>query len=116
YSKPLNSFNDSLRRLNNGFIVINDRSILIDHEFETEDTLTIIGFINPSLEDFLKYYIHNNKHEIERVLLSSTFIKQWYFFYTPYVSCKTDISKLLLNFFTKNSHKLVLEADNFNNL
>ncbi|WP_025740518.1 nSTAND3 domain-containing NTPase [Aquimarina pacifica] len=116
YSKPLNSFNDSLRRLNNGFIVINDRSIFIDHEFETTETLTIIGFINPSLEDFLKYYIHNNKPEIERVLLSSKFIKQWYFFYTPYVSSKKDISKLLLIFFTKNSYKLALKGDNFNNL
>lgn len=116
YSKPLNSFSDSLRRLNNGFIVINDRSIFIDFEFETEEIINIIGFINPSLEDFLKYYINNNENEIERILLSSKFINQWYFFYKPYVSCKTDISKSLLNFFTKNSDKLALEGDNFNNL
>lgn len=116
YSKPLNSFNDSLRRLNNGFIVINDRSIFMDNEFKTTETLTIISFINPSLEDFLKYYIHNNKLEIERVLLGSKYIKQWYFFYQPYVSSQTNISKLLLNFFTKNSNKLATEGDNFNNL
>ena len=116
FKRPLNSFNDSLRRLNNGFIVINERSIFIDFEFETTDVLTIIGFINPSLEDFLKYYINNNEYEIERILLSSAFINQWYFFYEPYVSCKTDISKLLLNFFTKNSYKLALDGDNFNSL
>ncbi|WP_417876825.1 hypothetical protein [Winogradskyella sediminis] len=116
YVKPLNSFNDSLRRLNNGFIVLNDRSIFKDNEFKTKDTLTIIGFINPSLEDFLKYSIHNNILEIERILLSSKFIKQWYFFYPPYVSYQTNISKLLLNFFTENSYKLALEGDNFNHL
>lgn len=116
FSKPLNSFNDSLRRLNNGFIIINDRSVFIDSEFKTEDILSIIGFINPSLEDFLKYFIHNNKYEIERILLSSKFINQWFFFYEPYVSCKTSISKLLLNFFNQNSHKLALEGDYFNNL
>ena len=114
FSKPMNSFNDSLRRLNNGFIVINDRDIYTN--FETEDIVTFIGFINPSLEDFLKFYISNNKQEVERILLSSKFIDQWYFFYEPYVSVKTDISKTLLKHFTKNSYKLALDNNSFNNL
>lgn len=116
YSKPLNSYKDSLRRLNNGFVAINDRYIFIDNEFENKEILTIIGFINPSLEDFLKHSIHNNEPEIERILFGSKFIKQWYFFYTPYVTCKTNISKSLLNFFAKNSYNYALDIDKFNNL
>lgn len=114
FPKPINSFNDSLRRLNNGFIVINDRDIHLD--FETKDKLTVVGFINPSLEDFLKYYINKNEQEVERILLGSKFIDQWYFFYQPYVSIKTRVSGILLKHFTKHSYNLILNRKDFNNL
>ncbi len=114
FSKPIDSFNDSIRRLNNGFIFINDRTVYID--FETEDTLTLVSFINPSLEDFLKYYINDNEQEIERILLSSKFIKQWFFFYKPYVSRKTDVREILLKHFKKNNYKLALKSNNFNEI
>lgn len=110
FSKPLNSFNDSLRRLNNGFIMINNR----DNFLGSFDAVPTIQFINPSLDDFLKFYINKNQEEKQRILLSSKFLNQWYFFYKPYISNKNDVNDILLSHFTNNSNKLILSKKDYN--
>ncbi|MGV8812678.1 MAG: hypothetical protein ACOH2D_01085 [Gelidibacter sp.] len=91
YIKPIDSFNDSLRRMNNGFIVVSD--------YEPK----YVSYINPSLQDFLKNFIQHNKSEIERILLASRYIEQWYNFYTPFITPKNEIPQDLKTFF-KNQH------------
>jgi len=73
FFKPLSPFNDCLRKLNDGFI----------SNFN-HDTNIEFSFINPSLEDFLKYSIDNNEYELERILFSSVFIDQWFMFFKPF--------------------------------
>mgnify|MGYP003631692580 CR=1 FL=1 len=110
FIKPINSFRDSLRRLNDGFIVINQRLI----DFESNETLAMVGFINPSLEDFLKYYINKNHSEIERILMSSKNIKQWYFFFKPYIFIKKSITGRLIDHLRKHGNDFISDQD-FNN-
>lgn len=95
FKKPLNSFNESLRKLNDGFIVVNN------YRYNQ------IGFINPSLEDFLKFYITENSLEIERIIYSSAFVQQWYYFYKPYTSLKSDVDNKLSNNFEKYSSRII---------
>jgi len=95
YVKPLNSFDESLRKLNDGFIIVNNYNPI--H----------ISFINPSLEDFLKFYISDNDLEIKRILFSSKFIKQWYYFFDPYIVKKGDFPIDLSDFFVLNCSKFV---------
>ncbi|MFD2827403.1 hypothetical protein ACFSYG_13050, partial [Leeuwenhoekiella polynyae] len=102
----------AIRRLNDGFIVINQR--FLDIDFDNSETLAFIGFINPSLEDFLKYYINKNYSEIERILMSSKHIKQWYFFFKPYVSNRQKISIKLIDHLRKFGNTLISKKD-FNN-
>ncbi|KAF2508717.1 hypothetical protein EYY60_16480 [Flavobacterium zhairuonense] len=73
YFKPIDPFNNSIRTLNDGFIV----------SFNFGGA-TGFSFINPSLEDFLKYFVENNKDERERILLSSVYISQWFVFFKPF--------------------------------
>lgn len=90
FSKPINAYIESLRNLNDGFIItVNSRR------------LTNIKLINPSLEDFLHFYITNNPLEIERILYSSNNYKQWYCFYEPFNSNKLFDRKLLDDFVDK---------------
>ena len=114
FTKPINSFNDSLRRLNDGFIVINQR--FIDIDLENNKTVSIIGFINPSLEDFLKYYINKNDAEIERILISSKSIKQWYFFFKPYIFSRKNISANLIDHLRKFGNSVISNQDLNNDL
>ncbi|MBD0833359.1 ATP-binding protein [Aestuariibaculum sediminum] len=89
FKKPIDSFKASLRKLKDGFINIST----------TREVR--IGFINPSLEDFLNYYIRENEVEIERILSSSILIEQWYNFYKPYKNAKDDLNSDLLEIFIK---------------
>lgn len=73
YFKPINAFNDCLRKLNDGFLI----------NFK-QGGITKISLINPSLEDFLKYFIENNSVELERILFSSVNIDQWFILYRPF--------------------------------
>jgi Novel STAND NTPase 3 len=104
FKKPLNSFNDSLRRINNGFIVASNYKPIF------------IGFINPSLEDFLKFYILPNELEVDRILLSSKFIEQWYYFYKPFISLKECFNNKLSNHFIENSDKLISNKKDYENI
>lgn len=88
FVKPINSFNNCLRILNDGFII-------------TYNTNNIrFNFINPSLEDFIHYFIDIEHSEIDRILISAINLEQWYFFYKPYFSNKNTISDKLIQYFT----------------
>jgi adenylate kinase len=90
FVKPINSFNNCLRKLNDGFII-------------TYNTNNIrFNFINPSLEDFIHYFIDNDHTEIDRILISAINLEQWYFFYKPYFSNKNTISDKLIQYFTSS--------------
>ena len=102
YLKPLEQYHDSLQLMNDGFIIISD------------NTPKYISFINPSLEDFLKHRINKNNEEIERILSSSSFIKQWYFFYQPFFSLKDDFCENLSKIFIKQIDKLLISDRNQN--
>lgn len=91
FKKPINSFKESLKRLNDGFIQI------------STGWYNTVRFINPSLEDFLNYLIKENQSEIERILYSASFLEQWFFFYKPIVSKENFISKKLIEHFYKNN-------------
>lgn len=91
FIKPINSFKESLKRLNDGFIQINN------------GWHNNIRFINPSLEDFLNYLIKENQSEIERILYSASFLDQWFFFYKPIISNGNIISKKLIEHFYQNN-------------
>jgi len=81
-----NPFKEAMQRLSGGFIVTD---YYYDHKFY---------FINPSLEDFLKYNISDNPDEIERILFSSIKIGQWYKFFDPYFQ-ERKLPKALLDYF-----------------
>ncbi len=102
YKKPLNSFEQSLRRLNDGFIIISD---------EDKYQPKYVSFINHSLEDFLKYFIGNNAQEVDRILMGSTFIKQWYFFFKPYLNDKSSFNKNILDYFKNNYTKFIYQSN-----
>jgi hypothetical protein len=91
FIKPINSFKESLKRLNDGFIQINN------------GWYNNISFINPSLEDFLNYLIKENQSEIERILFSASFLDQWFFFYKPIISNGNIISEKLIEYFHLNN-------------
>jgi len=91
FFKPINSFKESLKKLNDGFIQINN------------GWNNNISFINPSLEDFLNYFIKENQMEIERILYSAISLDQWFFFYKPIIDNKNTISKKLLEHFYLNN-------------
>lgn len=74
FKKPLGSVQLILKKLNDGFLEINPSRVYS------------INFINPSLEDFLRYYIGENRNEVERILLSAISIEQWFYFYKPFLS------------------------------
>ena len=67
FKKPIDSYNKSIRVLKDGFLSINNYENKID-----------ISYINPSLEDFLNYFISENEIEKERILSSSMKIEQWF--------------------------------------
>ncbi|WP_166384860.1 restriction endonuclease [Polaribacter sp. 11A2H] len=73
YKKPIDSFNTSLRVLNEGFLSINNFSKNIE-----------ISFINPSLQDYLIYFIQDNSSEKERIIKSAHKIEQWFWFFFKY--------------------------------
>lgn len=91
FIKPINSFKESLKRLNDGFIQIRN------------GWYNSISFINPSLEDFLNYSIKENQSEIERILYSASFLDQWFFFYQPIISKENNISNKLIEHFHHNN-------------
>lgn len=93
FFKPLNPFSDCLRKLNDGFILNFSYNSRIE-----------FSFINPSLEDFLKYSIDNNIYELERILLSSTFIDQWFVFFNPFFdgSLSVNLKAFFIEKFVKN--------------
>ena len=93
YIKPIDSFNKSLRILNEGFLSLNNFSNYIE-----------ISFINPSLQDYLNYFIEENNSEKERIIKSAENIEQWYwifFKFNEYEKIDLDYS----NFFLKNNIK-----------
>ncbi|OBY65673.1 hypothetical protein LPB301_08505, partial [Polaribacter reichenbachii] len=94
YTKPLNSFNKSLRVLNNGFLLINRFS-----KDEVE-----ISFINPSLQDFLNYFIEDNEFEKESIIKSSPNIEQWFWFFFKKNNFK-ELNKNYSVYFLKNYKK-----------
>ncbi|MDO6736252.1 restriction endonuclease [Wenyingzhuangia sp. 2_MG-2023] len=101
FFKPTNPFNDSLRILNEGFIISYSYNNYIE-----------FNFINPSLEDFLKYYIENNNYELTRILSSSIYIEQWFVFYKPFE--KKNIEKKLINIFiSKFSKNKISEVEKY---
>lgn len=106
FKKPFNSFNDCLKNLNEGFININQFFF---------DEYIFIGFINPSLEDFLNYLILENNLEISRILKSSKNIEQWYFFFKPYIDKKNKIDNELKLFYSSNIEKII-ESNNVNDI
>jgi|GEM_PF-317378 len=106
FLKPLDSFNSSLRNLNEGFLNI--------------DNNENISLINPSLIDYLDNFFAKNQQEKERVFISSIFIEQWYFFYQPFHSKKGVLPSKLLDHITsmiqENTHKLeILSINNDDN-
>ncbi|PZO26555.1 MAG: hypothetical protein DCF13_13665, partial [Flavobacteriaceae bacterium] len=103
FKKPLNSFKDCLKNLNEGFINI-DKNLWSKDDF--------ISFINPSLEDFLNYFILENNLEISRILESSKNIEQWYFFYKPFIDKKNKIDNDLKLFYSLNIEKIIDTATN----
>jgi hypothetical protein len=89
YKKPIDSFNKSIRVLNGGFLSINNFSTYIE-----------ISFINPSLQDYLNYFIEENNSEKERIVKSSNNIKQWYwifFKYNKFEKINSNYSNFFLN-------------------
>lgn len=60
-----NTFHNSFKKLTDSFIVIN-------HYYRTAK----VEFINPSLEDFMNYYLKNNNAEKLRIAHSFIFIEQ----------------------------------------
>jgi hypothetical protein len=105
FPKPLNSFNDCLKKLDGGFININN--IRDSHK---------VSFINPSLEDFLHYSIDNNISEIERILFSAINVNQFYYFFKPFFDKEVDINDNLINFFTANYDKIISRNPSDENL
>lgn len=91
--KSSNPFYDSFKILNNGFIT----------NFNHIDYIEI-NFINPSLEDFLRYYINNNYLELTRILSSSISIDQWMLFFQPFDNKNIDnhLIELFKSKFTNN--------------
>lgn len=103
YIKPMNSFNSCLKRLNDGFIV----NLRYKNNIRIE-------FINPSLEDFLSYLIKNNNDELERILLSSINISQWYVFFSPYVDKNVFLSNKIIEFLSNSFiNKTTFNIDKF---
>lgn len=82
--------------MNDGFIIHFNNSIISE-----------FNFINPSLEDFLKYFIENNIYEVERILLSSNHIDQWFIFYKPFID--NIVSDNLSIFFTNTFVKKITD-------
>lgn len=105
YPKPLNSFNDCLKKLNGGFININNNR-----------NSSKISFINPSLEDFLRHLIDNNISEIERILYSAINVNQYYYFFKPFFNKEIDINDNLINFFTSNYNQILSRNPSDENL
>lgn len=101
FFKPLNPFNDCLRKLNDGFIL----------NFKYNSILQF-SFINPSLEDFLKHSIENNIYELERILLSASFIDQWFVFFKPFLNNSLTI-KLKTFFIDKFLKSIETEEDKY---
>ncbi len=96
FTKPLNSFRNSLYNLNGGFI-----------EVSTNRTPTEVSFINPSLEDFLHYWIGENNLEVERILFSAVNLDQWYYFFGPFFNSKHIVTENISSFFFKNYNLLL---------
>lgn len=92
YIKPFNSFEKSLRILNNGFILIN--------RYPLNDEIEV-SFINPSLQDFLNHFIEKNENEKERIIKSSPNIEKWFWLYFK-MDNFTTINPTYSNFFLKN--------------
>jgi DNA polymerase III delta prime subunit len=101
FFKPLNPFNDCLRKLNDGFIL----------NFKYNSKIQF-SFINPSLEDFLKYSIDKNVYELERILLSASFIDQWFVFFKPFSDGSLTI-KLKAFFIDKFLKSIEKEEDKY---
>lgn len=105
YRKPIDSFNKSLRVLNGGFLSINNFSTYIE-----------ISFINPSLQDYLNYFIEENNSEKERIVKSSNKIEQWYwifFKYNKFEDIDTNYSNFFLNhnkIYHRNEESIFLSA------
>lgn len=113
FKKPINSFDESLRRLNDGFIIINDT---FDDIFNKYHNTPYVGFINHSLEDYLKYSITSNNSEIERILFGSIYIDQWYFFFKPFMSNKLSLNNELIEFLAKHYSKFIIKSNPDNSL
>jgi hypothetical protein len=94
YKKPIDSFSKSLRVLNGGFLSINNISDYIE-----------ISFINPSLQDYLNYYIEENNSEKERIVKSSNKIEQWYWIFIKYKKFE-NIDSIYSKFFL-NQNKIL---------
>ncbi|WP_298777850.1 restriction endonuclease [uncultured Polaribacter sp.] len=105
YKKPIDSFNKSLRILNEGFLSINNFSNYIE-----------ISFINPSLQDYLNYFIEDNSSEKERIIKSAHNIEQWlwiFFKYNKFEKLNPNYSKFFLDNnkeYHKNEESIFLSA------
>lgn len=112
YVKPLDSFNEILKKLNDGFINISDTVT----NFSDNNTIKYISYINHSLGDYLKYSIENNQSEIERILFSSKYLSQWYYFYKPFINKENELSKNNLQFFISNHLGYISESNTNNSI
>lgn len=89
--KPISPFHECVRKLNDGFIVnSNFFNDVVNFEF-----------INPSLEDFLRYFIESDTSELERILLSSVSIYQWFHFYELFENTPDLVTLRISNFFSE---------------
>lgn len=84
----INPFLKSLERLNRGFVIIKQRSV---------------DFINPSLKDFLINYIQKDERELELILSSIRYAKQFSeLLLSMAASKKVEIPDYLKNDFMNN--------------
>ncbi|RMA64302.1 nSTAND3 domain-containing NTPase [Ulvibacter antarcticus] len=123
FIRKIDVFNQILKKLNDGFIKINLKNDFLDFDGFNEN----VTFINPSLQDFLEFFIIDNDREIERITNSSVSIRQLTYFYPLFKKNKYQPSPLLkdriLNEYknyiyskTHNKDKLNLCYFIFNNL
>ena len=87
YFRTQQPFSEAVQRLNEGFTTV---SVYGESKFY---------FINPSLEDFLRFHIDDNPYEIQRILYSAININQWYFFYKPFDDKKKEPDNTLMDYF-----------------
>ena len=91
FIRKIEVFNQVLKKLNDGFIKIN----LKNDFFDFDDFKENVTFINPSLQDFLEFFINDNEREIERITNSSVTISQLIYFYPLFEKNKFQPSTFL---------------------